>query len=164
MSALEATNEELQGKMEEMYEFLVASGVPETSIEELKELVVADKIFEALLIIEDYTTCLPYMDTPTLIVMLSDGWEIFAKRAQQVMSKAISAIAKIVADGNKAAEGAQEKAEEYKKQCEGAMTRTYVKLYKMRVLRKMWEQKVNGGKGEDGGKEGEEKDAAVEAA
>jgi hypothetical protein len=31
MSALEATNEELQGKMEEMYEFLVASGVPETS-------------------------------------------------------------------------------------------------------------------------------------
>jgi len=31
MSQLEATNEELNGRFEEMYEFLVSSGVPEAS-------------------------------------------------------------------------------------------------------------------------------------
>ncbi|GMH68052.1 hypothetical protein TrRE_jg4683 [Triparma retinervis] len=165
---MEATNEELREKMEEMYEFLMTSGVPEQSIEDLKELVVADKVFDALVMIENYTTCFPYMETSALIFMLSDGWEIYAKRAQQVVSKAISAIAKIVADGNKAAEGAEEKAKDHKENCEDARTRTNIKLYKMRALRKVWDQKVNGGGGEEGGKEGEEKDepaaAPVEAA
>ena len=140
--------------------FPFAPSLPPRSIGELKQLVVGDSHFEALIMIENYTKCFPYMETSTLIFLLADSWEIFAKRAQCVVSKAISAIAKVVADGNKAAEGAEEKANAHKASCEAAKARVNIKLYKMRALRKVWDEKVNGGEK----KEGEEKEGQGEAA
>ena len=80
---LEEAKTALQSKVNDVLRELEQSGVPESSISDLKASLLADEASscaEVLLSAQAHCRCYPYMDTAKLMELLAESWEALCNR------------------------------------------------------------------------------------
>ena len=139
---LEEAKTALQSKVNDVLRELEQSGVPESSISDLKASLLADEASscaEALLSAQAHSRCYPYMDTAKLMELLAESWEALCNR-QDVEARDISRkitrlqnnpakAKKCDPDGEK-----MRQMEEYKAHILEDKTKNQLGLYRIRVL------------------------------
>ncbi len=140
---LEEAKTAFHSRVNDVLQELEQSGVPKSSISDLKASLLADEASssscaEALLSAQSFSRCYPYMDTAKLMELLAESWEALCNR-QDVETRDISRkitrlqqnpkAKKIDKDGTK-----MRQMEEHKAVILEDKTKIQLGLYRIRVL------------------------------